>query len=182
MAPTPVTRTRQRRACYRAGQFLSYDRDAACGTYSVTVPVTWLRFSSIRSRSRSSPASVLPAFQSSAAGPPLPAPVRRRVADGLLALPADVADVALARPGAGRYVALALPAVDQCVEAVHFAAGRRVARGRPGAGRYVALALPVDDHCAQPGRRAGRDHPVDGRRAGNDDHPGARHPRRVRAW
>src|SRR5947199_5632878 len=63
MVPGLATRTRQRRGCCHAGLYLSYDRDAVCGTLYVTVPITWLRISS--TRSESSQALVLVALAAS---------------------------------------------------------------------------------------------------------------------
>src|SRR5438067_8866432 len=48
MVPEPVNHTRQKRVRFHAERYLSCDRDAACGTLYVTVPITWLRISSTR--------------------------------------------------------------------------------------------------------------------------------------
>src|SRR5437763_16647618 len=52
MAQGPASHTRQRRVYCLAGQSLSYDRAVVCGTLNVTVPIAWLRISSIRPQLR----------------------------------------------------------------------------------------------------------------------------------
>src|SRR5438034_2396828 len=133
MVPGLATRTRQRRGCCHAGLYLSYDRDAVCGTLYVTVPITWLRISSTRSEWSQS----LVLVASFPQGPQELVEPQEPVEPEVTVFPPQAR---VARPEAEAHVHLASAADARSAGAVD------VGYVRPGCAHYAHLVDAADAH------------------------------------